>query len=59
MHMQGREVLKQLLNLKDGKAIYMDSISPKLLHLGAPALAAPQTRILDHGCSHTQEKYKP
>ncbi len=40
-------VLKQLLNLKDGKAVSMDGIPPKLLHLGAPALATPLTRILN------------
>jgi hypothetical protein len=40
-------VLKELLNLKDGKAVGLDGIGPKLLRLGATALATPLTRILN------------
>jgi retron-type reverse transcriptase len=39
--------LKQLLSLEDGKAVGLDGISPKLLRMGAPAIAAPLTSILN------------
>ena len=40
-------ILKQLSSLDDSKAVGLDGISPKLLRMGAPALAAPLTRLLN------------
>ncbi len=40
-------VLKQLLNHEDGKTVDLDGISPKLLHMGGTALAAPLTKVLN------------
>ncbi len=35
-----------MISLEDGKAVRLDGISPKLLHIGATALAPGLTRIL-------------
>ncbi len=53
-------VLKRLTSLEDGKAMGLDGISPKLLHVGATALAPGLTRILNLSIStgFFSEKWK-
>ncbi len=40
-------VLKKLLSLEDDKAVDLDGLPPKLLHIAAPAIASPLTRIFN------------
>ncbi len=40
-------VLKELLSLKDGNAVGLDGLPPKLLHIAAPVIARPLTRIFN------------